>query len=52
LCQEEVKSPTSAKTIRVRSHAHCGVQSVTSCPEAFHDGEEIHQGAGLLHVMQ
>jgi len=25
--------------------------SFTSCPEAFHDGEEILQGAGLLHMM-
>jgi len=40
LCQEEVNSPNSAKTIRLRSHAHCGVQSFTSCAEAFHDGEE------------
>ena len=24
--------------------------SFTSCPEAFHDGEEILQGAGLLHM--
>ena len=32
--------PTSAKTSRLRSHAHCGVQSFTSCGEAFHDGEE------------
>jgi len=40
LCQEEVNSPTSAKASRLRSHAHCGVQSFTSCAEAFHDGEE------------
>jgi len=40
LCQEEVSSPTSAKVSRLRSHAHCGVQSFTSCAEAFHDGEE------------
>jgi len=26
--------------------------SFTSCPEAFHDGEKILQGAGLLHVME
>jgi len=26
--------------------------SFTSCPEAFHDGEEILQGAGLLHMME
>jgi len=51
LCQK-VKSPTSAKTSRLRSHAHCGVQSLTSCPEAFHDGAEILQGAGLLHMME
>jgi len=51
LCQE-VKSLTSAKTSRLRSHAHCGVQSFTSCPEAFHDGEEILQDAGLLHMME
>jgi len=41
LCQDEVNSPTSAKASRLRSHAHCGVQSFTSCAEAFHDGEEI-----------
>ena len=40
MCQEEVNSPTSAKASRLRSHAHCGVQSFTSCAEAFHDGEE------------
>jgi len=40
LCQEEVNSPTSAKASRLRSHAHCGVQSFTSCAEAFHDDEE------------
>jgi len=40
LCQEEVNSPTSAKANRLRSHARCGVQSFTSCAEAFHDGEE------------
>ena len=40
MCQVEVNSPTSAKAIRLRSHAHCGVQSFTSCAEAFHDGEE------------
>jgi len=40
LCQEEVNSPTSAKASRLRNHAHCGVQSFTSCAEAFHDGEE------------
>jgi len=51
LCRE-VKSPTSAKTNRLRSHAHCGVQSFTSSPEAFHDGEEILQGAGMLHMME
>jgi len=26
--------------------------SFTSCPEAFHDGEEGLQGAGLLHMME
>ena len=41
MCQEEVNSPTSAKASRLRSHAHCGVQSFTSCAEAFHDGVEI-----------
>jgi len=40
LCQEEINSPTSAKASRLRSHAHSGVQSFTSCAEAFHDGEE------------
>jgi len=40
LCHEEVNSPTSAKANRLRSHAHCGVQSLTSCAEAFHHGEE------------
>jgi len=40
LCQKEVNSPTSAKASRLRSHAHCGVQSFTSCADAFHDGEE------------
>jgi len=40
LFQEEVNSPTSAKASRLRSHAHCGVQSFTSCAEVFHDGEE------------
>ena len=40
LCQEEVNSPTSAKASHLRSHAHCGVQSFTSCAGAFHDGEE------------
>ena len=39
MCQE-VNSPTSAKASRLRSHAHCGVQSFTICAEAFHDGEE------------
>ena len=40
MCHEEVNSPTSAKANRLRSHAHCGVQSLTSCAEAFHHGEE------------
>jgi len=40
LCQEEINSPTSAKASRLRCHAHCGVQSFTSCTEACHDGEE------------
>jgi len=40
LCLEEVNSPTSAKASRLRSHAHCGVQSITSYAEAFHDSEE------------
>jgi len=40
LCQEEIKSPTSAKASPLRSHAHCCVQSFTSCAEAYHDGEE------------
>jgi len=30
---------------------HCGVQSFTSCAEAFHDGEEI-QGASPLRMME
>ena len=40
MCQEVVNSPTSAKASHLSSHAHCGVQSFTSCAEAFHDGEE------------
>jgi len=40
LCQEEVNSPTSAKASRLSTHAHCGVQSFTSCAEEFHDVEE------------
>jgi len=40
LCQEEVNSPISAKASRLNSHAHCGVQSFTSCAEAFHDHAE------------
>jgi len=58
LFQEGVNSPTSAKSSRFRnhthcgSHAHCGVQSFTSCAEAFHDGEEILQGTSLLHMME
>jgi len=40
LRQEEVSSPTSAKASRLRSHAHCGIQSFASCAEAIHDGEE------------
>jgi len=35
LCQEDVKSPTSAKTSRLKSQAHCDVQRYTSCAEAF-----------------
>jgi len=26
--------------------------SFTSCPKAFHDGEEILHGPGLLHMME
>jgi len=43
-CQEEVNSPTSAKASRLRSYAHCGVQSFKSCAETFHDGAEKLQG--------
>ena len=36
-CQEEVNSPSSAKTSRL-SRAHCGAQSFTSCAKAFRLG--------------
>jgi len=43
-CQEEFNSLTFAKTSRLGSHAHCGLQSFISCAEAFRDGAEILQG--------